>query len=80
MQALGAVDAGSLMPTGYERAIERSVKANAASVITGVAWAYPLPLFHVLVKADHELAWVLQRGSPFTVFWVFPQHIGKESA
>ena len=80
LQAPSALDTGSLMPTRNEGAINRSVKANAARVIACVPWASPLPPFHVVLKADHELARVLERGSPFTVFWVITQHICEESA
>ena len=78
-QATGALDAGGLMATGYKRRVNRSVKANAASVIASPPWAYAPP-FHVVLKANHKLAWVLERSRPFTVFWIILQHIGKESA
>ena len=81
-QATGALDARGLMATRYKRRVNRSVKANAARVIPCVAWACAsaLPLLYVLVKVDHEIARVLQRGCPFTVIRVIPQHIVKEAS
>ena len=79
-QATGTLDARGLMATGYKRRVNRSIQTNAAGVITCNARASALPPFHVLVKVNHELAWVLQRSSPFTVFWIIPQHICKEPA
>ena len=69
-QATSALDARGLVPTGYKRRVNRSIKANAARVIPCVPRASSLPPFHVLVEADHELAWVLERGRPFTVLWI----------
>ena len=69
-QATGTLDARGLVPTGYKRRVNRSIKANAARVIPCVPWASALPPFHVLVEADYELARVLERGRPFTVLWI----------
>ena len=67
------------MAAWHKGSVDGPVQAHAADIGAFDSRPFPL-LLHVISEIDHELARVLERGSPFCIVGIIPQNFVKEPA